>query len=386
MSQRRNAKGSGSVFKDKNGYWTAQIQIGIYPNGRPKYKRFKSLKQSEVIEKMNDYKLSSNNLFLLNDNDSNVALEDYIKAYIETYKKHRLKPSSYSRDMNTYNEIKDHIGHYSLSQLNSKIIQIQLINKMVTEGYSYSAIHKCIVLLNESLNKAVDEGRLSTNPCKGVTEPKKGENTRNSLKFLDDEEVRRFLDEAKKEKYKNGIAIALIIFTGLRGGELCALQWKDIDFEKKILSVTKNITTSYDYSDNKHPVRKVHEQKSTKTSGGRIIPLGQTAITLLNELRQRRKESGDNAYIVESTSPNGFSDISTISKTYSIIAKNAEIKGKSGIHTLRHTCASLLIRKGIDIKIVSEILGHTNVNFTYNTYVHILDEQKVKAMSALDNL
>lgn len=51
MSQRRNAKGSGNVYKDKNGYWTAQVQIGIYPNGRPKYKRFKSLKQSEVIEK-----------------------------------------------------------------------------------------------------------------------------------------------------------------------------------------------------------------------------------------------------------------------------------------------------------------------------------------------
>lgn len=386
MSQRRNAKGAGSLFKDKNGYWTAQVQIGIYPNGRPKYKRFKSLKQSEVIEKMNEYKLSSNNLFLLSDNDSNVALEDYIKAYIETYKKHRLKPSSYSRDMNTYNEIKDHIGYYSLSQLNSKIIQIQLVNKMVSEGYSFSAIHKCIVLLNESLNNAVDEERLLKNPCKGVTQPKKTENKRSSLKFLDDEEVKLFLEEAKKEKYRNGIAIALIIFTGLRGGELCALQWKDVNFNKKILSVTKNIVTSYDYSDNEHPVRNVREQKSTKTSGGRIIPLGKTALNLLTELHNRREHCGDNDYIVESSSPKGFSDISTISKTYSVIAKNAGIKDKSGIHTLRHTCASLLIRKEVDIKVVSEILGHTNVNFTYNTYVHILDEQKVKAMSVLDDL
>lgn len=386
MSQRRNAKGAGSLFKDKNGYWTAQLQIGIYPNGRPKYKRFKSLKQSEVIEKMNEYKLSSKNLILLTDGDSNIALEDYVRAYIETYKKHRLKPSSYSRDMRTYNEIKEHIGYYSLSQITSKIIQIQLVNKMVSEEYSYSAIHKCIVLLNESLNNAVDEGRLSKNPCKGVIQPKKTENKRDSLKFLDDEEVQSFLEEAKKDKYKNGTAIALIIFTGLRGGELCALQWKDIDFDKKILSVTKNITTSYDYSDDEHPVRKVHEQKSTKTNSGRIIPLGKTAISLLTELRNRRKKCGKNDYIVESSSSNGFSDISTISNTYSIIARNAGIESKSGIHTLRHTCASLLIRKGIDIKIVSEILGHTNVNFTYNTYVHILDEQKVKAMSVLDNL
>lgn len=69
-----------------------------------------------------------------------------------------------------------------------------------------------------------------------------------------------------------------------------------------------------------------------------------------------------------------------------MIAKNARIKDKSGIHTLRHTCASLLIRKEVDIKVGSEILGHTNVNFTYNTYVHILDEQKVKAMSVFDDL
>lgn len=230
---------------------------------------------------MSDYKLSSNNLFLLNDNDSNIALEDYIRAYIETYKKHRLKPSSYSRDMNIYNEIKDHIGYYSLSQLNSKIIQIQLVNKMVSEEYSFSAIHKCIVLLNESLNNAVDEGRLLKNPCKGVTQPKKTENKRSSLKFLDDEEVRLFLEKAKKEKYRNGISITLIIFTGLRGGELCALQWKNVNFNKKILSVTKNIVTLYDYSDNEHPVRNVREQKSTKTSGGRIVPLGKTALNLL---------------------------------------------------------------------------------------------------------
>ena len=78
--------------------------------------------------------------------------------------------------------------------------------------------------------------------------------------------------------------------------------------------------------------------------------------------------------------------VDTISDAYTNIAKTAGIEHPLGIHTLRHTFASLLIKKGVDIKIVSDILGHKDVAFTYNTYVHILEEQKVQAMSLLDNI
>ena len=70
--------------------------------------------------------------------------------------------------------------------------------------------------------------------------------------------------------------------------------------------------------------------------------------------------------------------------TYTFICKRAKIDNHQGVHTLRHTCASLLIRKGVDIKIISEMLGHKDVAFTYNTYVHLIEEEKAKTINQLD--
>ena len=76
----------------------------------------------------------------------------------------------------------------------------------------------------------------------------------------------------------------------------------------------------------------------------------------------------------------------TVTVSSALPSPTAGIDNPLGIHTLRHTFASLLIKKGVDIKIVSDILGHKDVSFTYNIYVHILEEQKTQAMSLLDDI
>lgn len=381
----RKPKGTGSLYKDVDGYWTGQIQIGFYDNGKPKYKRFKAKRQSDVIQKMNEYKIETNNLSAIAQG-GDITVEDYVKSYLITYKQHALKPASYARDYRTYrNYIKEYLGHYQLKQLTSNIIQVELINKMCNKKYSYSTIHKAYVLLNESLNKALDENKISNNPCKAVIQPAKTTSS-TDIKFLDDEEITIFLKEAEKPKYKNGLAISSIIYTGLRGGELCALKWEAIDLINKTLTVEKNITTAYDYSDEEKTVRRVIEQDSTKTSSGRIIPLSKSAIEIFKKIKASNPNAKKDDYVLSTNSESGMVPIDVISNSYNSIINNTNIKGKTGIHTLRHTCASLLIRKGVDIKVVSEILGHTTVTFTYNTYVHIINQQKVQAMNLLDDI
>ena len=386
MAKKRSAKGSGSIYKDNEGYWNAAIKIGIYPNGRPKLKKFRATKQAEVLRRMEEYKQQTKNI-TADFQNSQTTLENFCYNYLVVYKSNSLKPASYARDYRTYkNYIKEYIGYYKIEQLNSNIIQTELINKMVSKGYSYSTIHKAYVLLNECLNKAVDDRIILTNPCRSVIQPSKTQNTQRNIKFLTDEEIKLFLNEANKPKYKNGLAIASIIYTGLRGGELCALKWEDVDFERKTLSVTKNITTTYDYSDENNPIRKVIEQQSTKTSNGRIIPLSKSALEIFSNIKNNRTNISKDDHIVLTDSKNKITSIDNISEAYNTIVTNAGIQGKTGIHTLRHTFASLLIRNNIDIKVVSEMLGHTTVNFTYNTYVHIIDQQKVAAINVLDNL
>ncbi len=102
--------------------------------------------------------------------------------------------------------------------------------------------------------------------------------------------------------------------------------------------------------------------------------MSKSALNIFKQIKNSRHNVSDNDYVLLSDSQTGMTSVDNVSNYYNSIINNTSIKGKTGIHTLRHTCASLLIRNGVDIKIVSEILGNTTVTFTYNTYVHIINE------------
>lgn len=383
----RRAKGEGSIYKDNQGYWNAQIQIGYSQNGKPKYKKFRSKKQGEVVEKMNNFKLGAGTASATT--AQSITLEDLLTTYLETVKKASIRSTSYDSVLISANQVKEHLGYLSLGTLTPEIIQTDLINKMIELDYAHGTIHKAYVILNECLNHAVLKDYIMKNPCVGVKLPSKDNFDKKDRRFLTDEEIQMFKDQACSTqanfnipKYVYGNIICLILYTGLRVGELSALKWRDIDFERKILSVNKAVVVVYDYS-TKPKKRTLTVQDTTKSGKPRIIPLNKKAIEILET--QRSIYGGDNdCFIVNGTKQ--IPDKTVIANSYGKIARAAKIPNPSGIHTLRHTFASSAIRKGVDIKVVSEILGHASVTFTYNTYVHIIDEQKAQAVRLLEDL
>lgn len=382
----KNPNGSHSVYKTKDGRWIAQIVIGKNDNGTLKYKRFSSDKQYVVIEKMREFEQG----FIYTKDANKSYLSDFLDGYIFNVKKNILKPSSFDRDVRTSNLIKRYIGNYLIEQLTAPFIQSDLINKLKEDNYSYSSIHKVYVLLNECLQYAVDTDKLTKNPCKLVKQPPKKMFEKKEIRWLSETEIKIFKNQAVakyktgNDRYVYGLPISLIIYTGLRCGELSALKWSDIDFINKKIYIRKNIVTAYDYETPEKKIRNKHLQTSTKTSEGRIIPLIKNAENILNELKAKYEKINPNGFIVNNS--NEMTNVDVLSCAYTNIANTAGILNPLGIHTLRHTFASLLIKKGVDIKIVSEILGHKDVAFTYNTYVHILDEQKHQAMKLLDDI
>lgn len=112
----------------------------------------------------------------------------------------------------------------------------------------------------------------------------------------------------------------------------------------------------------------------------RIVPLNQRALELFRD-RLKQCPRGSNAYLVTLTDK-GF-NLPTLNKHYKKICASAGLESVKGAHDLRHTFASKLIRAGTDIKVVSELLGHTSVSFTYNTYVHLLEDQKEQAVTQM---
>ena len=382
----KNPNGANSVYKTKDGRWVAQIVIGKSENGNLKYKRFSSDKQYVVIEKMREFEQG----FTQIKNANKSYLSDFLTGYIFNVKKNVLKPSSFDREVRTGNLINKYIGNYTFEQLSTSFIQTELINKLKDNNYSYSTIHKVYVLLNECLQYAVDTDKLDKNPCRLVKQPPKKMFEKKEIRWLSEDEIKLFKEQAVckyktgNDRYIYGLPISLIIYTGLRCGELAALKWSDIDFENKKIYVRKNIVTIYDYEDTEKKTRKVNLQPSTKTSEGRTIPLIKSAEDILNSIKSKYQEINPDGFIINNSDK--MVHVDTISDSYTNIAKTAGIENPLGIHTLRHTFASLLIKKGVDIKIVSDILGHKDVSFTYNIYVHILEEQKTQAMNLLNDI
>lgn len=383
----RNVKNTGSVYYDNSTeQWVGQVEIGKYSNGRTKFKRFYGKSQNAVIDKMRDYKQA--NVGIISDDiqkKSNIFVSDFFINYLQTVKKTKLKPSSFTRDKQILNnQIIPYLGQYDLSKLSPQIIQVEMINDMIDKGYSYSSIHKSYVLLNEGLRYAYKQGIIPNNPCDLVEKPSKKifTNTK-EIRFFNDDEINRFKESALlvDEKtgdyhYRNGLALLSIIYTGLRIGELMTLKWSDVDLENGFLRVHSNSVVAYD-DDNK---RKIIIQDSTKTKKSRIVHLTKSAKFCFNTIKETyTPKPNDYVYYIQ-----GSRDARRAIQTYEYICQRAGIENPQGAHTLRHTCASLLIRKGVDIKIISEMLGHSSVSFTYNTYVHLIEEEKAKVIKEID--
>lgn len=169
----------------------------------------------------------------------------------------------------------------------------------------------------------------------------------------------------------------------MRVGELLALKWDSVDFDKKTLTIKGTVqqVKNRDVSISKKYI--MIEQNTTKTkSGMRIIPLSTMALEALNYFKVI---NNNHMYIVSSDINRPLSP-RNLDRTFRSILTNAGITNIHGVYSLRHTFASMLFRKGVDVKTVSELLGHSDTGVTYNIYIHLIQEQKVKAIESLDDL
>ncbi len=386
---KRAPRGTGSIYKDSSGYWNAQVYLGVGTDGKTKYKKFRGKTQADVLSKKRNFELQmANGVSASINTNTNITFSEYAKNYLYNKKINDVKRSTFDRIIRTFeNQVNPNIGAHKMSAISSDFIQTQLINSMIDDGLSYSSIHKVYILINEIFRSGVKNGIIKNNPCEDVIEPKKENLYGKEIRFFDDSEIERFISQANKkykngkDMYKYGNILTLIIFTGLRGGELCALKWKDVDFTGRKISIYSHTNVIYEYGKNNTKTRKIVEQSGTKTNKGRVLPLNDSAIKILKD--QYNKIGGDkNAYVINGEKT--IVPVDVISQSFTTIAKAAGINDPQGVHTLRHTFASLMIRRGVDIKVVSQYMGHSSTAFTYDTYVHLVDAQLAVAIEQIN--
>lgn len=222
------------------------------------------------------------------------------------------------------------------------------------------------------LDYAIKLGMLTRNPFKLVTMPKTQKKERPE-NFYTKEELRRFLEQAKKESYQKYAIFRLLAFSGMRKGELLALNWGDIDFSAGTVSINK--TLSRDASG------KACINDTPKTSSStRIVTLDAETMAVLGEWRRRQLNnviylgtSKDNLVFPNPVTSRHYNQVS-FNQWSKNIAKLAGVKAITP-HGFRHTHASLCFAAGLSMQDVKERLGHSSITMTMDIYTHITQKQ-----------
>jgi len=373
------------IKKRKDGYFEQKITIS--PNVR---KSVYGTTPAEVRRKAKELLADSMRYDI--SNVKKMTLEKYMTHWLEEMKKPELKPSSYDRVEQSLNyQIFPAIGHIQINALTSNDVQ-KMINSIISER-SYSTAKKAYNNLNACMEMGVQRGEILKNPVKGVKLPSSKIKERKEITAYSPEEIAMIVEEAKRT-YKNGAPvyrygylIILILNTGMREGEPLYLKWKDVDLEKRHIYIHGNVVEVKNRDEKVESKYILIEQDTPKTDKStRYIPLNDNAIDALEHLRNiiRDKDREDR---VIATKNHTIISPRKVYKTMECILKKCGITDKENlVHALRHTFATTLIRNGVDIKAVSEILGHEDVSTTLNTYHHVVEQQKHSAVMTLNNL
>ena len=301
-------------------------------------------------------------------------LDEWLNHYVKTSNKQR----TFERYCQTANvHIIPTLGEYELTELHPIVLQrfvsdlLANGNKRTGKGLSPNFVKSVISVLQNSLKTAHILRLIPEYTADKIKRPKIVEKQVECFSVVEQKKIEQYVLESKKSKLKG---IVLCLYTGLRIGELLALTWEDIDFQKGRLSVTK---TCHDGNVNgKHCI--IVDTPKTETSR-RYIPLSKPLLAILKNLK---KESKGN-YVVSDKADPVF--VRSYQRTFELLLIRLAISHK-GFHALRHTFATRALECGMDVKTLSEILGHKNATITLNRYAHSLWEHKAEMMNKLGKL
>ena len=388
MSDRqRRDYGSGSISQRKNGIWTARIVIGTTENGTPKIKALYGKTEREVKKKLKEFQKE------LHKNDGVVVqkstVETYMRNWLHDVKSNELKPKSFDRLEQTIKyQVAPYIGSLQVGAINADDVQ-KMLNDLKKEDKSYSTIKKAYDAVNECFRTGMIKKNVTSNPALGVSVPAKKTFAKAKIKCYTKEEAER-LCQAAAACYKNGRPIyrlggivKLALNSGLRLGELLGLRWEDISFDNRTITVAQTIVVVKNRSSDSDAKYLSITQDSAKTqSSERTIYMNDEAFEALTKLYA---VTGQCTHVLsgESGKPIPPRYLDRLFRKIAVAAGFPEDK-LYGLHSLRHTFASRLFENGVDVKTVSEILGHSDVTITYNTYIHLIAGQKQSAIAGLD--
>ena len=293
------------------------------------------------------------------------------------------KPSRKSRTYTKYRDIVEkrlipQLGEYDLTEITPLTVQRYIAelsekgNQKTGGGLAPNSINSIITVIQKSMNMAHLVGHTESYEMHKIKCPKSDEVP---IECFTLDEQRRIEQAVMQDKRKKMLGIILCLYTGLRIGELLALEWSDIDFQKGLLNVNKSC---YDGKDETGKYCRITETPKT-TKSRREIPLPKQIVPVLKEM----KKASTSVLVI--TDGKKIPSVRAYQGSFALLLKKLGIPHR-GFHALRHTFATRAIECGVDVKTLSEILGHKNATVTLNRYVHSMMEHKAAMMNKIGKI
>lgn len=305
--------------------------------------------------------------------DAKILLTDFLQMWLDS-KRIKVEPETvnlYKRELNHH--IIPYLGEVRLNKLNKPLLQ-KTVSKMIKDGKSAYTIKFSLEILGFAMDKAVEWDMLTKNPTKGLELPKQ-ETMEKAI--WTDEELMQFLEINKDDKHI--LIYLLAITTGMRRGEILALQWDDIDFDSKTISIKRTLTSEV-------RIKTAKTQNSIRTIN---VPT-----FIMHDLRKHKIKQAEDLLASRMVNPNkivffnkatqGYFWPQSILSHFKILCKKANVPAIN-IHRLRHLHVSMLYAEGIDIKTIQKRVGHANIATTMNIYAHLMDNPDQEAAAKIEN-
>lgn len=357
-----------NIYKRKDNRWEGRYIKGYDYKGKAQFGYVYAKTYREVREK-----LTAAKQMLVSKSTSNRKNFSYFCDEWLVLSRNRVKESTYVKYHNTVNRhLKPGLGNYLPQNLNTIIIE-EFSNKLLLCGLAPKTVRDILVVLRAVLKHCRRQNGTSF-PDIEVVYPQE---RKKEMRVLSLEEQKRLVQYLLSDIDEAKFGVLLALLTGMRIGEVCALKWKNISVEQRVIHISstmQRLQTLDKYADTKTKVT-VGEAKSQTSN--RIIPLTDSAVVLCSQM----KVLNENAYVLTGDSTH-YLEPRALQYRFAKYTDACNLKDVH-FHVLRHTFATRCMEVGFEIKSLSEILGHASAKITLDRYVHSSLELKRTNMAKL---
>lgn len=358
------ARRGENIYKRKDGRWEGRYKYGYNDSGKAKYRSVYGHSYAEVRSKLAPLKANMPATYTV----CRLTVKELFTEWLSTVKL-RAKPSTYA---NYRMKVDKHIlPEFGGLRYDSMTIQMlnSFVQKKLDVGLSAKYVSDIIIVF-KTMAKYAAKVHGFRNILTDVTLPKVH---RKEKPLLTNVQQMRLCKYLLKHQSPTALCILLSLYTGLRVGEVCGLMWSDIDFDKSILTVRRTVQRIHT---DIHKTQIIADTPKSRTSK-RSIPIPKFIMKLLRDSRSAEKHYilSESEIIIEPR---------TLQRRFKSVLKKANLPSVT-YHSLRHAFATNCLQAGFDVKTLSEILGHANVETTLNRYVHTSMERKIACMALLES-